>query len=269
MSGKSGIFLLLVSFLFVQNRVFSQQKIRYDKNDLTALTWGPSDNNGFSVTVSLVALFTFGAEDRNGLRWGAGLTFSQKIDHWTFSAGLDTYKLKQQFGFGTAFAGIHFDTGKYGGYYYLTKYFQGDSQISGIVSLHLDEFRIFFEDDILAFPFVGFKIYDRFRTGALEVRYKEFLIGTNVYTNEMDGVTDVTSQNKWGTYKSGQQISSPVYLGYSRNNLIVRLGVNNDFGGWLGQNSWHRGLFRTPDFKTVEQTNFFFQMGVDKPYTLY
>ena len=262
--------LVLLSFVFLfPLQINPQYKVRYNNDHLTTLTLGPERNNGFRVSISLVALFTAGVADRNGIRLGAGITLSQTIDNWTFSSGLDAYKAKQRFGVGTSFAGVTFDDGKYGSSYYVNKYYQGDKQVSGIVSAHLGDWCINFEDDILAYPFTGFKAYDRFRTAALEVRYRDFMIGTNVYTTDIDGVTDASQDNSRGVYRRGKQISSPIYVGYTTNEMIVRYGLNNRIGGYLGQNGWHRRLFNTPDFEYGDYNNQFIQVGVDKPYTLY
>lgn len=265
--GKYLLLLFIISYCSPD--LHSQYKFRYDNDYLTTLTLGPENKNGFRISVSLVALFTAGSSDRSGIRIGGGINLSQTVDNWTFSVGLDAYKAKQKFGLGTSYAGITFDDGYYGATYYLNWYHQGDKQVSGLISLHLDDFRINFEDDILAYPFVGFKVYDRFRTGALEIRYKEFMVGTNVYTSDMDGRTDMSPDNILGIYHTGKQVSSPIYVGYSTHNLIMRLGLNNKTGGLVGQNSWHRYLFNTPDFKPGDFNNLFFQLGVDKPYTLY
>lgn len=172
---------------------------------------------GFCISVSLVALFTAGSEPLNGFRIGGGITLSQTINNWTFLTGLDAYKARQKFGLGTSFAGILYNDRDYGASYYLNKYYQGDKQISGIFSLHLNDFQIHFEDDILAYPFTGFKVYDRYRSAAMEIRYKRFIIGTHVYTTDIDGMTDVSPDNSKGRYVTGKQLSSPVYLGYMAN----------------------------------------------------
>lgn len=263
------ICVVIFLFLSYSQQSYSQYKFRYDNDYLTTMTFGPEKNNGFRVSISLVALFTTGVTDRNGFRLGAGITLSQTIDNWTFLTGMDTYKANQKFGLGTSFAGVEFDDGKYGGSYYVNKYYQGDKQVSGIVSLYLNDFRINFEDDILAYPFTGFKVYDRYRTAALEVRFKGFMIGTNVYTTDINGVTDASLNNSKGAYSDGQQISSPIYAGYATNGMILRYGINNRVGGIAGQNGWHRSLFNTPDFKSGDYKNQFLQIGVDKPYTLY
>lgn len=261
--------LPIIIFLGLVCPAHSQYKFRYDNDYPATMTFGPERNNGFRVSVSLVAMFTAGAADRNGFRLGGGLTLSQTVDNWTFSVGADAYKARQKFGIGTSFAGVMFDDGKYGGSYYLNKYFQGDRQVSAMLGIHFDEFQINFEDDILAYPFVGFKIYDRYRTAALEMRFKGFMVGSNVYTTDINGVTDASSNNSKGTYVTGKQISSPVYVGYTTNNMLIRYGVNGKAGGLVGQNGWHRALFNTPDFKSGDYRNMFMQIGVDKPYTLY
>ena len=261
---------VLVAFFFLFSfQIHPQHKIYYDNDRLASLTYGSDKKSSFSVSVSLVALFTAGVADRSGFRLGGGITLSQSIDNWTFSAGLDAYKAKQKFGLGTSFAGIMFDSGKYGASYYVNKYHQGDKQISGIINVHLERVEIKFEDDLLAYPFVGFKIYDRYRTAALELRYRGFILGTNIYTTDINGITDVSSDNEKGVYTTGRQISSPIYVGYSTNDLILRCGINSPAGGRLGQNIWHRLLFQTPDFNPGDYKNLFIQTGVDKPYTLY
>lgn len=261
---------LLLLFVFLPfSEAFPQYKFRYDNDRLTDLTFSRDRRNGFRVNFSLVAVFTAGVADRSGFRLGAGVNLEQTLDNWIFTVGMDAYKAMRQFGMGTSYAGLTFDDGRYGGSYYLNRYYQGDKQTSAIVGVRLHGFRIRFEDDILAYPFVGFQIYDRFRTGALEVRYKGFMIGTNVYTTDINGVTDFSLSNKKGVYANGRQVSSPVYVGYSGRGLFFRYGLNNSVGGVIGQAFWHRYLFSTPDFTSVGSNSHFFQAGTDRPYTLY
>jgi len=262
--------LLFLLFSFSLSIQCQYVKDLTDKNDYSSLYFvNPHKNNGFEISVSAVAMFTAGAIDRSGFRWGAGITLAKGIGDWRLCVGADTYKAKQNFGIGTTFAGFGYNDGNYGFDYYVNKYYQGDAQVSGIINLDLGDFQIRFEDDVLALPFTGFVIHDRYRTAALEVRYRHFLIGTNVYTNEANGLTDVSPYNKKGIYASGKQISSLLYIGYTNKNLIARYGINGKLGGLLGQNWWHQRSFGTPDFKGGEYKNPFIQLGVDKPYTLY
>ena len=264
----------IILFIFVMciNNCFWCQKSNKitHRNDYSSLYLLPANkNNGFEISASAIALFSLGAKDRNGFRWGLGITFSKYFGDFKISTGTDTYKAKQNFGLGTSFAGIVYHDGKYGGSYYLNHYYQGDKQTSAILGVYLDDFEIRFEDDILALPFTHFKVYDRYRTAALEVRYKHILIDTNVYTNEVNGLTDVSKNNRRGVYTSSKQISSPVYVGYTNKNLIIRYGINSKLGGYLGQNWWHEKLFDSTNFNYGTFRNQFLQIGVDKPYTLY
>lgn len=226
-------------------------------------------SEGFELVASVVALFTTGAADRNGFRLGGSLTLSKTIGNWTFSTGIDAYKAKENFGLGTTFGAIEYYDGKYGASYLLNRYYQGGKQMSGIVGVKVDDFSLKFEDDILALPFTGFVIYDRYRTAALELQYKHFIIGTNVYTTEANGLTDASRYNPKGLYMGAKQISSPVYIGYTNKDLIVRYGLNNRTGGYVGQNWWHRKFFDTGDFQSGEYQNQFLQIGTYQPYSLY
>lgn len=214
-------------------------------------------------------MFTTGASDRNGFRLGAGTGISYTSGDWTIDIGADTYKTKEHFGIGTTYAGFCFFDGNYGSSYYVNHYYQGDKQTSAIIAVRAKDFRIRFEDDILALPFTKFIIQDRFRTAALELRYKGFIIGTNVYTSDPNGLTVASLQNRNGVHYNTRQISSPIYVGYTSRNIIGRIGYNNQTGGFIGQNMWHRNLFSTADFKYGRYSNPFIQIGINKPYTLY
>lgn len=260
------VIILLV--LGISASIFGQRMTH--KDDYTSLyILDRKRNNDFEITASIVAVFTTGAADRNGFRIGGGLSLSKTFGNWTFSTGLDAYKATKSFNIGTTYAGVLYDTRNFGASYYLNKYHQGDKQISGIIGTRFKDLSLRFEDDILSLPFTRFIIYDRYRTAALEIRYKHFLLGMNVYTTEANGLTDISKYNRKGTYMNGQQISSPIYIGYSDKNLLVRYGFNNSTGGVIGQNSWHRTLFDTGDFRSGNYSNHFLQIGTDKPYTLY
>lgn len=258
--------------LGVMNKCLAQYKFHFpNKHDYTTVSFYQSDKrNGFVVGASLVALFTAGVTDRSGFRIGVGLSAGYQIGDWTFTSGLDAYKAQQKFNIGTSYVGVKYENRYgYGGSYYLNRYYQGDKQTSAIVALLLDDFQIRFEDDILALPFTSFKIYDRFRTAALEIQFKNVLIGANVYTTDINGVTDMTQANQKGVYQSGKQTSSPMYVGYTARGLVSRLGWNNPRVGNAVQNFTHRKLFDTPDFRVGNYNNPFVQVGVSKPYTLY
>ncbi|MCL1938151.1 MAG: polymorphic toxin type 23 domain-containing protein [Candidatus Azobacteroides sp.] len=262
-------YAVLLILFFGSGKGYAQYRLDYSPRHLSTLRVGADREKGFNVLFSLTALWTMGSIVEDGLRWGVGLTLSQTLSNWTFAVGADCYKEKRTFGFGNTFAGLKFEKEQKGFSYYLTQYHQRDAQRSGIIRIRLKNVLICFEDDILAYPLTGFKIQDRYRTSALEIRYKEYLIGTNVYTTDIDGLTDFSPMNVKGVYKNGRQLSSPVYVGYADRDLILRIGINDKAGGWIGQNGWHRFLFQTPDFVQGDYRRFFLQTGIDKSYTLF
>ena len=262
------LFIVTSFFLLLFPEPIEAKRIT-DKDDYTSLYFFNPQKKGFEVSVSGVFMFTLGVKDRSGFRIGGGLNLSQDVGDFKISTGIDFYKANQKFGIGTTYAGVKYNDNGYGGSYYVNKYFQGDKQISGIVALDLGDWQIRFEDDILAVPFTRFVVYDRYRTAALEVRYRHFLFGGNVYTNESNGLLNVSASNRKGIYYSGKQISSPIYIGYTDKNLVARYGINTKFGGFLMQNWWHRFFFETSDFNYGTYKSQFLQLGIDKPYTLY
>lgn len=266
---KIGYTILLLGLV---SEVCAQYKFHLpDKHDYTSVyLHRPARNDGFVVNASLVAMFTSGVADRSGLRLGVGLSVGYRWGDWTVTTGMDAYTARQKFNIGTSYIGARYeDYYGYGGSYYLNHYYQGDRQTSAIIALLLADVQVRFEDDILALPFTGFKIYDRYRTAALEVQYRNVLIGANIYTTDINGVTDLSQHNARGAYHTGQQISSPLYAGYTARGLIARLGWNSRLGGNVLQNFTHRKLFDTADFKNGNYNNPFVQLGVNKPYTLY
>lgn len=264
---KIGHILLLLIVLGVATE--GQCQALFDRTNFTSLYFPENRDRGFSVKASIVAFFTTGATDRNGFRLGASLTASQTIGDWIFSTGIDAYKAKQKFGIGTTFAGVEYYDSRFGASYLVNKYYQGAKQVSGMLGVKIDDFGLKFEDDILGLPFTNGVIYDRYRTAALEVRYKHYLAGVNVYTTEINGLTDSSPYNRKGTYVGGKQLSSPIYVGYTDRDLIIRCGLNSQAGGYLGQNLWHRRFFDTGDFESSEDRSLFLQMGTYQPYTLY
>lgn len=261
--------LIFITLSFEVIPLSAQYKFSHDWDHPATYSFQPNKQDGFHASISLVAMFTTGVPDRSGFRLGAGCSVGYTLDNWTAETGVDFFKATQHFRLGSSFAGISYFDGKHGGSYALNHYYQGDAQTSGIIGVTIKDFSLRFEDDILAYPFVGFKIYDRYRTAALELRYKGFIVGTNVYTTDINGQTIFDSDNEKGAYRSGKQISSPLYIGYTNRDMLIRMGVNNKLGGRIGQNLWHKYLFGTPNFEKGDYNNKFMQIGIDKPYTLY
>lgn len=233
---------------------------------------------GWAVSISPVAMFTYGVASEAGgagvgkwsSRLGAGVSVSKKIGDWTLVAGGDLSSQNRKFG-GVAFGGAAYDDGECGISMIWNYYAQKDKQFSGVLGVRYDEMRLSFEDDFFAIPFTGFKPLDRYRTAAIEIQYGNLIVGVNVYTNDVgpDAVKLETTRSKHKIYKDGCQLSSPIYFGYKKGNSVVRYGINNSEGGYLGQNWWHRNVFKSADFDFGLYDDPFMQIGTYKPYTLY
>lgn len=262
------VFLFSTLLIFGSSHIRAQYKIRHNWDHPTSLFFN-NNKNGFFASASLVAVFSTGVASGDGFRLGGGFSVGYTLKNWTIETGSDFYKATQNFGLGTSFAGITYLNNGYGGSYTLNHYYQGEAQTSGILGVNIKDFSFRFEDDILAYPFVGFKIYDRYRTAAIELRYKSFMLGTNVYSTDINGQTVLDDGNKKGRYRTGRQISSPVYIGYAYKDFLIRTGINGSLGGKIGQNLWHKFIFNTPNFEEGDYNSYFLQIGTDKPYTLY
>lgn len=242
--------------------------------------------SGWNVSVSPVAMFTSrlckGSTNKTTFILGAGVSISKQIGDFTFSGGMDFYgtygdgvnNTVNNFGKGTAFGGVNYDDGEYGVSLLLTKYHQSPKQVSGVLGVHVGDLQFNFEDDW--FGAIIKQGGDRWRTAAIEIQYKDIVVGVNVYTNEADGLKDENYKgpNKKGEYLNGYQDSSPMYIGYRSGGSIVRYGYNKSgegHGGYYGQNWWHRHfpMMGTADFKPGDYDEGFVQIGIYKPYTFY
>jgi hypothetical protein len=99
--------------------------------------------------------------------------------------------------------------------------------------------------------------------------YKNFILGTNVYTNKPSGETDNSFRNH-KTYKDGEVISSPLYVGYKNGGVMTRIGIDAPFVQDATQNLWHKLIgspyFRTPYEKKVMP---YYYTGYYNPFSLY
>lgn len=242
--------------------------------------------SGWNVSISPVAMFTSGlcksGGNKSTFRLGAGVSISKKIGDFTFSGGMDFYgtygdgvnKNYNNFGKGTAFGGVGYDDGEYGVSLLLSKYYQAPRQVSGVLGIHVGDLQFNFEDDWFG-KIVG-QGADRWRTAAIEIQYKDLVVGVNVFTDDPSGqgTDESTLNSKKGVYKNAYQTSSPMYIGFRSGGSIVRYGYDKSgegHGGFYGQNWWHRNFpgMATPDFKPGDYDQGFVQIGIYKPYTFY
>lgn len=233
-----------------------------------------SDN--FGLILSPMAMLTSGVSSSagGGFRVGMGISAYQKFGDWTLMAGINA-------GMGNVYGGFTYDDGKSGASYFHNWYTQGDRQRTGTIGLRSGEWSLRWENDVLA------KDGDRFRSNATEVGYKNYFVGTNVYTTDpIDSKFrdyDINGSrifnNKNGTYNFGHQLSSPLYMGMKTRGGITRIGFNKPVFGDFFQNGFHhlKLPFIVWGFDAMNSANFqlgdysypFYQSGRYLPNSLY
>ena len=228
--------------------------------------------NQLEVCVSLIAQFTSGINTQQKVKLGIGSSVSYSHRNLKTTTGIDlANNSKKKIGLDIFYLGIGFDDKRKDDHsiFYLNYYFGEYAQWSGMISLQYKDFQIRFEDDLFGLFATRFKLYDRYRSAALEFRYRYFILGANVFTSDVNGLVDAAKNNKLGTYYDGEQYDSPIYIGGKYKDLFTRAGWNNKIVGEVFQNFTHQKLFNTPNFKTQDYNSLFLQGGAYKPYSLY
>ncbi|WP_175552603.1 polymorphic toxin type 23 domain-containing protein [Dysgonomonas macrotermitis] len=227
-----------------------------------------SEINGFGVSISPVAMLTAGVGSvalGGGFRIGAAVSVSQKIGDWTLMANGSMFgggagnNLKN-----TLSGGFAYDDGKRGFSYMFNRYNYsnepGGKQSTGTIGVRYKDLSIKHENDLFA------RSGDKQRTAALEVGYKGYSAGFNIYTTDPSrdeyGVkmTEEHAQNRKGVYDGGYQLASPFYIGVRQGNSTTKIGMNIPQVGWF-QNAMHRYLTKNPDFHYGTYKNNFIQKG--------
>jgi RHS repeat-associated protein len=184
-----------------------------------------------NFSISLMSMFTAGAMgNMNGFSLGVGISASYDIGDWTISAGI---------GGGSKYAGISYNDKNFGFSWHTTKYggeIDGGSQgqRTATLGLRYKDWSISHENDVALMRGDG---GDRYRSAALEIGYKDYMLGVNVYTNDpkIDGVLKGTNQ-----YKNGIQYSSPLYIGKRVGYGMVKVGMEHPAIGRVFQNGFHK-----------------------------
>jgi len=161
--------------------------------------------------------------------------------------------------------------------YYHTWYNYGDKQRTGTIGYRNKDFSLKWENDLWG------DTGDRFRSNATEIGYKGYVVGANVYTNEVEKREVGASPSslfgrqiaRWiggkaGSeyYKGGVQSSSPFYIGKRTGRNITRIGYNHPFFGDLTQDGAH-WIVNSPYFSRGAYSLPFLQQGTYTPYSLY
>lgn len=123
---------------------------------------------------------------------------------------------------------------------------------------------------------------DRWRTGGLEIGYRDFVFGLSVYTNdgekESNGATVDKASPLWGGNKTGKEawtngqvFSSPVWIGYKNGNQMRKVGFSHKAVQDVFQNGLHQSWFPTPYYLNYDnfKGGIYSKWGYYNPYTLY
>jgi RHS repeat-associated protein len=222
------------------------------------ITFSVGDVN---FSINPMAMFMAGTMgNANGFSLGLGISASYDIGDWTLSAGI---------GPGYKYAGFGYDDGDFGFSWHTTKYsggIDGSSQVQRTATLgfRYKDWSISHENDVSLMKGDG---GDRFRSAALEIGYKDYVLGVNVYTNDPkpDGVVEGTNK-----YKNGIQYSSPLYIGKKVGYGMVKVGMEHPAIGNVFQNGFHT-LIGSPHLtnSTVKPYTPYVKSGRYNPYSKY
>jgi RHS repeat-associated protein len=158
--------------------------------------------------------------------------------------------------------------------YYAT-YFGGDyKQTVGGIGYGKGDFSFRWENDFFA------NSGDKYRTNAIEFGYGDFVVGTNLWTNDPEGdgsLVDPNGKNlrgktsKSGAWVDGQVLSAPAYVGYRQGNSITRVGLSNPWVQDRTQNFIHKNVNPTPFFNKYDRFRggAWSYSGYNNPFTLY
>jgi len=227
----------------------------------------------WGISINPVSMFTAGVSVGSGFNMGAGLGVSYSDGRWGFAAGLN---VSSNMKITNAYAGGSYSSGSKSFSYFHNYYFQGGKQGTGILGYKSGDFSLQWENDVFAILGRG----DRFRSNAIELGWKDYIFGTNVYTTdhkdpinmELNG-SKIWSSNKYGTRPDGFVKASPAYFGKRSKNGITRFGWNNAYIGDFVQNGFHRyfPLVRSPFFNHDPEnvSSPFVQSGRYLPYSIY
>jgi len=153
---------------------------------------------------------------------------------------------------------------------------KSNGQIVGGVNIFGKNFSIRFENDFL---YMGEK-YDRWRTTAVEIGIKNFVMGTFFYTNMPDKdmenyrYDETYNGSLWKgnrkAYLDGEVYDSVFYVGYRYRNTIIRIGVNHPVVQDIIQNGWHV-IVNKPFFHTPygEYLSYYLYIGYYNPFSLF
>jgi len=246
----------------------------------------PSTSIPISNNFSIGASFGLGISP-GGLVWGMNFSGTYHSGDFALTGGIGASGNMSSWG-----GGISYDDS--GISYYRTTYDNAtgpdgkpNNQIVGGFGIDIKDFSFRLEND-LNFKLLGVTIggdgKDRWRTSAVEFGYKNFVIGTSVYTNAPDEKLErdpaYTSKfwDKLGfnatkrAYADSKVYSSPLYIGVKQGGRVTRIGLDQPWVQDMTQNGVHLFLSKSsPLFYTPygEYSSAYRYSGYYNPYSLY
>lgn len=227
-----------------------------------------------------------------GFSLGASYSFGFHYDDWSFGFGVGGGN--GYIGFNTNIYNSSVNFGiSYGRTAYEECMFNGnviDAQTVGTISMFGKGWSFSLSNDIF-----GERHQDRGRTSAAELCIGNFVIGTNILTNNgneasngyVDGdetkttfkhiKTNTKYKNmkdkippKAGSWINGQVYHSPFWLGLKTGNMVYRFGYSDKIIQKYTQNFVHK-FMKTPFFSNYDSFHrgLYFSMGNYNPYSLW
>lgn len=231
-----------------------------------------TSNMGFSMS----PMFGWG---EYGLSYGLSACLNFNFgDGWNFSISE---------GIGNQYYGGNFSFSykKWGAGYGLTHYYEQNigavnyagEQNVGTISALLGGVSLRISNDLFG------DHHDRWRSSAVEIGYKNFVLGTYVTNNngkkesedyqklneKKESIEiDIKGNKQW---TKGESFSAPFWIGYKSGNQIYRFGFSHPFIQDKTQNMIHKTLAPTPLFKGYSSFAYgiYVYSGYDSPYSLW
>lgn len=157
-----------------------------------------------------------------------------------------------------------------------------NNQTVGGVGINIKDFSLRIEND-MNIKGIGGDGKDRWRTSAVEIGIKNFVIGSYVYTNapnESPDNRDSGYSRFWKrtkqAYADSRVFSSPLYVGFKQGGRVTRFGLDQPWIQDMTQNGVHLFLSKSsPLFHTPYKghsdyySSAYYYNGYYNPYSLF
>lgn len=138
------------------------------------------------------------------------------------------------------------------------------AQSVGTISALISGVSIRFSNDILG---LTQEKHDRWRTNAIEIGYRNYVIGSYINTNDgskesgdtvdyhgkTKNIDDLENSRDKGVWTVGNVYSSPLWIGYRSGNQICRFGYSHEKVQEYTQNFVHRNIAPHPNSKIIRK----------------